>query len=193
MDPDEYYDVDPNVLHERLGVEGEVRRGGQSGAGHPSDEENDTPSATGSESEWEDDASHQDSESQASSSSSASTSSSSGSDIHPSPRKRIRRAVAGNTRHKAVKLPRRQSPFEDEDEEDDFLRNLDRARAAEAIPEGFGFLEGEEGYGDWDDVEYIQVGKVRRMEFRLVEEIWKPRIVQWVQAVQGLTLVLEAQ
>lgn len=102
------------------------------------------------------------------------------------------RAVRGAVRHRSIRVPRIVNPFgRDEDAEDAFLRSLNRVRQDGAIPVGFGFSEFDEELDEYNPVEYIRVGKVRQMPISLSEDTWRPRIIEWVQALKGLTIVLE--
>lgn len=178
QDDEEFPGAAPEDLHNQLGVEGPIRAGGMYGAGHPSDEENETPSES---SQMEQDEDWEDEPPRASASSQASASS------HHS----IQAAVATNIRHAPIKVPRSQSPFDSDADEYTFLQALDNAREAGFVPNGYGLREDEEGYERYNPDEVISVGKAKRVYMPLPEKIWGPRVIEWVQAVVGLTMHLE--
>lgn len=118
-------------------------------------------------------------------SSSGSNSSSNGS---PTTRQRVDAQI----RHRPVATPRVRCPFPNEETERLFHRCLETSSQQHILPPGFGLLEGEEGYGDFNPERQIPVGRTRAKwtHVTLPQNIWEPRIVLWAQAVAGMTQLL---
>ncbi len=59
-----------------------------------------------------------------------------------------------------------------------------------AVPAGYGFIEGEAGYGEWNPIEKLTVGrKAGKQNFKAVLPrggVWEVRARLWVQALEGM-------
>lgn len=169
-------------------MEGPIRRRSRRvGAGHLSSEDEDDSSDSDSEdgqasSDWTntDDSSDSDFSNESDDSSSASNSSWAA---------HLEEAVTRNIRHRPVRVRSGHCPFL-EDEGRSFLEKLDNVRSSGTIPPNFGFLEGEDGFGEYEPLESVRVGK-RWIDLELPRAIWEPRILEWVQALQGLSIEIE--
>ncbi|KAG8943831.1 hypothetical protein FRC04_002454 [Tulasnella sp. 424] len=187
-DDEEFPDADPQELQDYLGVEGPIQRTNRrSGAGHASSEDEDDSLDNGSETGQIDSESWTNTDDSSDSDFSSEDSESDSSDS--SLAVRLEEAVTRNIRHRPVRVRRGLCPFL-EDGGNSFLQKLDEVRAAGIIPPNFGFLEGEEGFGEYEPLESIRVGK-RWVDMELPHEIWEPRTIEWVQALQGLTTEIE--
>lgn len=61
------------------------------------------------------------------------------------------------------------------------------------VPTGYGLKESEAGYGEYDTVEQLAVGRSRLNKFIRVflpQKTWQPRIVLWLQALEAMTTIL---
>ncbi|KAG1722056.1 hypothetical protein EDB19DRAFT_1646053, partial [Suillus lakei] len=159
--------VHPDIIRQYYGTAGKPIHCAphQTGAGHPSDEE------------WEDvnDAEDIDTE-----------------DLQELPQL-IAADHDAHFHHKSVRVPKHASPFSSATLHDTFCQALAQVREAEHIPDGFGILPHE-----WDDDEYpsheiIQSGRQGTKELRipLPDFIWRPRAIQWCQALDVMVRLLE--
>lgn len=94
-------------------------------------------------------------------------------------------AIAGeeglNIKHKAVKVPRVVNPFEGRPAQEEFFRGfLQRLADDEYIPPNHTFLP-------WEEREMLKVGK-REVEVILSAEVWVPRAIMWVRALEAFAL-----
>lgn len=102
------------------------------------------------------------------------------------------RAVRGNVRHRSVRVPRIVNPFEhDQHSKMVFDRSLREVRNQGAVPLGYGLSPRDEEQAEYNPVELIRVGKIKSMPIALPEEIWRPRMVEWIRGLRGMTVVLE--
>lgn len=102
----------------------------------------------------------------------------------------ILRRVRSQLKHSPVKVPRIHNPFfHTPNIEIAFWEVMSEITREDQLPTGYGFLPGEHGYGEWNCVETIAVGKrTRGKEYKvtLPRELWEPRVRVWAQAVEGL-------
>jgi hypothetical protein len=88
------------------------------------------------------------------------------------------------------------SRLQQQSREDDrviFYETLASTAKEDAVPTGYGFLPGEDGFGEWVEVENVAVGKCRsgkRWKVTLPQLIWEPCAKAWVQAVEGLVQMI---
>lgn len=163
---DEFAHVPPNELH--LGLEVDEDYGEETSSSSDASSDSDSSSGSDSSSNSDSDESSLDNE-----------------------HTEIQEAARVNSNTPAVRVPRIESPFDDPDVEQQFLHCLNAARAGDSVPDGYGLKEGEAGYDDYDPVESIgRVGKVTDAQVVLSASIWRPRIVEWVQAIEGLEMFL---
>lgn len=98
--------------------------------------------------------------------------------------------VQRQLKHSPVSVPRIQSPFRGNPNAEDFFWSvLAEAARDEIIPPGYGLVVGEEGYGEWQSLENVSVGKRKRGKphtVTLPKTVWEPRVKVWVQAMEGL-------
>lgn len=81
-------------------------------------------------------------------------------------------AIQLNTNQPVVKVPRIESPFEDVDDENDFLECLQHARFAGTIPPGFGLLDTDENYAQYNPEQFIgRIGKEPNKRIKLPEPV----------------------
>ncbi|KZT06940.1 uncharacterized protein LAESUDRAFT_652764 [Laetiporus sulphureus 93-53] len=146
---DDGADIHPDVLHELYNMAGTPvhRRRGQTGAGHPPEEE---------ESENEDDT----------------IVDGPTADIS----EQIAAAQQGNVRHDSVNVPAHASPFADEATETLFFNALAAVHGDGFLPAGYGVLIGEE-IDAYDHEEAIRLGHrgTKELIVMLPEHIWRPR------------------
>lgn len=103
---------------------------------------------------------------------------------------RVRRQL----KHTPAKVSRIQDPFADRPDDSKvlFWSVVREAVEKEILPSGYGFLPIEEGYGEWNSVEKIHVGKKRiGREYRvtLPREVWEPRLKLWTQGLEALAYI----
>lgn len=97
----------------------------------------------------------------------------------------IAEAVQINSSTPAAKVPRVMAPVSDQ-EQCEFFDILNQIRADDVVPEGYGLGTGEQDYDEWEDQEDIgQVGNVKNTRITLVEAEWRPRVIEWVQAIEA--------
>lgn len=92
-------------------------------------------------------------------------------------------------------VPQSLYPFPDAESENLFHTALDHVRQDGIIPAGYNLLPHELQEGTYPTAEIIHAGRRGRREITvgLTHELWYPRAVQWVQAVDVLTRVLDLQ
>jgi hypothetical protein len=134
------------------------------GAGHPLDELSD------GDSDWED----------------AETS-----DLEGSEEEEIMEDIQANVRHDAIKPPKARSPFSDSKEESIFIETLQEVLRNHDAPHGFGLYDSECD-GGYPDSEVIPIGRrgSQKIIVKLPVNIWQPRSVVWVQALQIMNLMI---
>jgi hypothetical protein len=96
---------------------------------------------------------------------------------------------------KPVTVPSVKSPFPYGSETTlRFWEELQALQVSKEIPNGYGFKRDEENYQPYCVFEFLTIGKKRtKDDHRIVlpREIWLPRMVLWVQALQLLYTFLE--
>lgn len=170
--------IHPDILNRYCGTEGEplIRAGGQTGAGHPADEADNSESDLSSDSTSDLDADLDEED-----------------DDYTHLQRNITADIQKNIKHKPVKVPRHSNPFAELDPtvQTIFEGALHEVQRAGSIPEGFGLLSDE-----WEDTEYpshehIKVGRrATKLSVQLPEETWYPRAVSWAQGLYVITHVL---
>lgn len=178
--------IHPDIIRQYYGTAGRPiqRAPHQTGAGHPSDEVYSASGSTDGESddgeseeEWED---VDDEE-----------------DINAEDLQELPQLIAAehdsHFHHKPVRVPKHASPFSSATLHDTFHQALAQVQEAGHIPEGFGILPDE-----WDDDQYpsheiIRSGRQGTKELRipLPDFVWRPRAIQWCQALDVMTRLLE--
>lgn len=94
-----------------------------------------------------------------------------------------------NVHHKPIKAGKARNPFDGAPlQEQCFHHMLDRKAQALDIPTGFGFYASEGQ--PWNEVDTIKVGKSNR-NVTLPEEVWLPRAIVWVRALQTLQYCIQ--
>jgi hypothetical protein len=167
--------IHPDTINRYYGVDSieQTRSDGQTGAGHPDDEDidsetGDTDVEDGSEGD-ESDGDHQWTALQC----------------------QIASDQAHNIRHKPVKVARHHNPFATPEAETEFRDILALVVESRTIPGGYGVLvdEWEDGY---PEREIIKTGlRGKGLEVVLPEEVWFPRAVLWTQALDVMTQLVE--
>lgn len=92
-----------------------------------------------------------------------------------------------------VRVPDSRNPFPDGDTEDVFHEAFRLVQEQEIVPVGYNILPHEWDNGIYPSIEVIRTGRRGRREITvgLDDEIWRPRAILWVQAVDVLTRVLD--
>ncbi|PCH39125.1 hypothetical protein WOLCODRAFT_168135 [Wolfiporia cocos MD-104 SS10] len=162
---DDGIDLHPDVLHEHYGTTNQQvrRRRGQTGAGHPP-EEDDNSDASNSDSETD-------------------------SDLGITTQ--VAATQHSNIRHAAIPVPSNSNPFESEDSEALYFDALDLIRLEGTIPAGFGALPIEHAYEVEEVIRLGRRGR-KELVVGLPEHIWRPRIELWAQAVHLLNEFMDA-
>ncbi|KAI0054649.1 hypothetical protein BV25DRAFT_1816776 [Artomyces pyxidatus] len=158
VDIDEYEAVHPDLLNRYYGVEGPVhsRRGHQTGAGHPSDEEDDTDS----------DADERE-------------------DIFQDLGDRIAADQQANIRHEAIIPASKMSPFPSPEAEHAFWEVYAQTATGDDVPANL-MLSAEEWEGDgYPTHEDILVGTRSRkvLVIALPIDVWYPKALAWGRAL----------
>lgn len=108
---------------------------------------------------------------------------------------RLEQLVAQHIRHPAIKIPKKNCPFDSPDDAEEFLERLATIHEEadiENTPEGYHLRPDQPDYRPYNPLAYIEVGRAkRRVNVALPEAVWKPRIILWLQALEGLTLEME--
>ncbi|KAJ7223353.1 hypothetical protein GGX14DRAFT_352040, partial [Mycena pura] len=116
-------------------------------------------------------------------------------DTEPTPEEALENQIesdlAENIRHTPVKVARHQSPFEDAEEEQDFLELLKEVLETDSLPEDYGILEDEWEEENYPEIETIRPGRrAKELVIVLPRREWFPRAVQWTQALDFMTRYL---
>ncbi|KAJ7588142.1 hypothetical protein C8J56DRAFT_785769 [Mycena floridula] len=168
---EEFPGVEPSVLEHYYGVEGPQiqRRPGQTGAGHPTDEESDS----GSDSEMEVDISEH-------------------SGNLPN---RINEDIAEQFLHDAVPVPKHKCPFPDDEDMRTFEQALLSLSQEDIIPSGFGLTPLEWEDGQYPPYEIIPSGRrgSKKLRVQLPHLVWKPRADLWGRALSIMNNILESR
>jgi hypothetical protein len=180
----EYNEVHPNILQLYYAANGPIvqHRSHQTGAGHPSDEEeseseSEVHSATDEPTDAESCEADDESEDEVGTGSEAN---------HPL-REEIAQNVHANINHPAIRVPRSQLPFANSKVEVLFFAALEEIRTAGIVPEGYGMLSREWDDGGYQTYETIQVGRrARQFTVELPVPIWLPRAIAWCQALHTM-------
>lgn len=91
-----------------------------------------------------------------------------------------------NVKHKAIKVPRRQTPFTNMNSAamGIFLETLQQVHSAGYAPAGFGILADEWEDGVYPTHEVLMLGyKRKELTVSLPETVWFPRALAWAQAL----------
>ena len=91
-------------------------------------------------------------------------------------------------------VPESHNPFPDPYSEGLFFEALRRVLLDEAIPAGYNIHPNEWEPEGYPTIEVIRSGRRGRREITvgLADEIWRPRAIRWVQAVNLLTRIFDA-
>ncbi|KAJ7588356.1 hypothetical protein C8J56DRAFT_785861, partial [Mycena floridula] len=169
---DDYSDTAPSVLEHYYGTSrGSVRRRpDQTGAGHPPDEESGDDEVV-------------------SNSSDVNASGSASNDLA----QQVAKDHDFNFLHEAVDTPRRVNPFRDPIIRRLFEDALTTITQSGHVPAEFGIRPEEWEDGVYPTYEILHSGRRGTKELRisLPDEIWRPRAVQWVQALDIMTQLIE--
>ncbi|GBE83190.1 hypothetical protein SCP_0502370 [Sparassis crispa] len=151
--------VHPDTLKQYYGVMGSIRNRpvGQTGAGHPDDE----PMEEDSSDEEADETDHAIEELE----------------------NQIEGDQEQHIRHKPIKVATHQDPFPNPNHKNLFLTILQEVRNAGLIPAGYGARAEE-----WEGGQYLEESikfskKKKELIVTLPSEIWLPRAILWVQAL----------
>lgn len=106
----------------------------------------------------------------------------------------VENRLQGEFNHPAVGVPSADCPFSSADDIKMFSRNLQSAWEAGDVPEGYGLVEGEDGFNVWNPTETLKCGRRRGgISVSLPEHIWLPRVRLWITALEGLACTLDSQ
>lgn len=98
----------------------------------------------------------------------------------------IAEAVRVNSSTPAAKVPRVVSPLASEAEQEEFFNALNAIRRDDVVPDGYGLNESEDNFEEWESEQEIgRVGNVKNARVTLTEEVWRPRVIEWVQALEA--------
>lgn len=167
---DEHEDTDPELLDRFYGVAGHSQRApGQTGAGHSDNESND--GEVDDENRYHED------------------------DVHELDIDQLGDAdnddLVHTIEHRAVRVPFKNSPFEQAEDEAHFVE-MCRRNSSMAMPLGYNIYDIEHEDGQYPEQEEIAVGfrKTRRLEVTLANEVWRPRAFKWICALHFLETML---
>ncbi|KAJ7764540.1 hypothetical protein DFH07DRAFT_1016252 [Mycena maculata] len=166
---DPLHGIHPDAINRYYGVEGPRRRRarGVTGAGNASNDEGD-PTDSDSESDP---------------------------DLDPEEEleNQIEADQAHNIRHAPVKVARHKSPFKEAEHEAAFIELLGEVVSEpDVLPEGYGVAEEEWEDEDYPETEIIKTGtNGKQLRIELPRVTWLSRAIQWAQALDLLTRVLE--
>jgi hypothetical protein len=172
----EFSGVHPDTLNRYHGAQGEPihRRFHQTGAGHPSDDDEGSSSSEGSDIDLQENVhgpgfDEEDADLQG----------------------QIAADIRDNVHHKPVKVPQSRIPFTDPTHEIWFSAALNDIRIAGLVPPGYGVCPSEWDEDGYPRHEMITFGR-RKKEFiiDLPEAIWLPRAITWVQGLHTLQSIL---
>jgi hypothetical protein len=166
MAVDDLDGVHPDLLQRYHSVSGSPvdRAAYQTGAEHPSDEEDNAISS--------DDGSGDDSE-------------------QDTLQRTISSHIHSNIHHHPVKLPRSWCPFTDPTHTHLLDAALGDLQSSSLIPAGYGVRESEWDEGAYPEVEVIKFGRKKEITVSLPSVIWKPRAIAWVHAVYVMQTLTE--
>ncbi|KZT27166.1 hypothetical protein NEOLEDRAFT_1061535, partial [Neolentinus lepideus HHB14362 ss-1] len=156
--------IHPDILNRYYGIAGRERQRstGQTGAGHAGDDDTEDEVSDAEDIEPEDEFVQE-----------------------------ILASQAQKVRHKSVKVPRAQSPFDSQADEEQFLEILAAISMQEVLPTHYGVQPAEWEDGMYPAEEIIKFGtKGKQMRVVLPELVWYPRAVMWTQ---GLDLLARLQ
>ncbi|KAF8514905.1 hypothetical protein JB92DRAFT_2718430, partial [Gautieria morchelliformis] len=156
----DHNEVHPDILQRYYAADGPImqRRSHQTGAGHPSAEEESEEDEAGTRSE-----------------------------THHPLHEEIAQNVHANINHPAIRVPRSQSPFANSQVEGLFFAALEEIRTAGIVPEGYGVLSMEWDDGCYPTYETIQVGRrARQFMVELPVPVWLPHGIAWCQALHAM-------
>lgn len=93
----------------------------------------------------------------------------------------------------APNVPEAHYPFPNDEIENLFHQAFNTVCEEEIIPAGYNILPNEWGEDGYPSIEVLRVGRRGRREITvgLADEIWRPRAILWVQAVEVITRVLD--
>lgn len=162
---DPFEGIDSAILQEHYGTEGRIKKRylGQSGAGHPPDEDDtfNIPLEQDNGSEWVDEDNHNNGE------------------------------EALEEELDSAPVPPHSNPFSTEDYQT-FRGVLQSLNETGYLPEGYGICRDEWDNGRYPTLEVITTGRrgARQLEIGLVDHIWRPRAENWVRALYVFNLVV---
>ncbi|KAJ7571931.1 hypothetical protein C8J56DRAFT_810197, partial [Mycena floridula] len=171
---DEYQNVSADVLQRYYGTTQHVRHERPStGAGNPPDEEDEDYVVDSELSSGSDDSDL--------------------SDMEDDIAQQIAEENQSNFHAKAVKAPRHRNPFSSEHESELFRRTSSALNESGYIPESYNLRPEEWDEDGYPAFEIIRTGRTSTKELRvsLPDEIWRPRALQWVQALDIMTAIIE--
>ncbi|KAI0695885.1 hypothetical protein BC835DRAFT_1272659, partial [Cytidiella melzeri] len=162
---DDLTNVHPDIIAKYYGVHGRLthRTPGQTGAGHPSDEDTDDdnpdsprPGITQLEAAVEQNHGH-------------------------------------NFNHEAVNVPQSETPFATRESEQVFRAALVIIQDSQVVPGGYGLLPDEWEDNTYPTLEVLRSGRRGRREITvsLAENIWRPRAELWARAIELLVQLAE--
>jgi hypothetical protein len=154
--------IHPDIIARYYGVHGrqQYRRTGQSGAGHPRDEDDsESDNDEGNENINLDDLGEQ-----------------------------IANDQEPNTRHEPVLVPDHNNPFPTPELEEIFFQALAVVREQGDLPRGFLVYPDEWEDGEYPAYEFIKSGRrgLKELRISLADEVWRGRSELWAQALDIL-------
>lgn len=95
----------------------------------------------------------------------------------------------------APQVPESHNPFNNDDVEHVFHEAFHLVCEEGVVPAGYNILPNEWDEDGYPTVEILRTGRRGRREIKvgLTDEIWRPRAVLWVQALDVLTRLLDAE
>lgn len=172
---DDCIGVHPDVIDQYYGTSGTPlrRRRGQTGAGHPPDEE---PDEDDNDPDWQDADDDSDSESDEESEHSGG---------HQDLEHRISAHHQSEFHHEPVGVPKHANPFGTPELQDAFDTAFEALQSSGQVPLGYGVLPEEWDEEGYPSFEILRSGRRGGKELRvaLPDFIWRPRAELWVQAL----------
>lgn len=98
----------------------------------------------------------------------------------------ILESIRNQAHKKTLQGPRMENPFAGAaNRERRFWKDLGKANSRGVVPRGYG-LTRPESAGDYKTLEVLEVGSKANREMRIIlpREVWLPRTVLWVQALE---------